>query len=1354
MNTFIDLYNYLISINDIEFKTFLNSDQWIGKDKLESVFRLFSYLNLIEPLNNYKICDGNYTNNTITKNNNIKKLFEKSLKDKGDKSDLTLINDKTIIASTCKNLSNYHINDLDIRDIFHIYETKYKSNGFSLILCIVIKNKEDIYKLCKNADYTSSDLVSIITNKSTIIIDYNELYNIFKIFISTFKNVDIHNLIKINKSKLILKYHQIVSIYKTNEILKSYNDCLWCHIARSGKSYIIAGYILEDSKSKDNCNYLIITTAPKETMNQYKEIFMNYYDFNDFNIIYQENIKKPIIKNKNIIICSKHFLQCKDDKKTRKIKWLSDLSIDIRFIDESHNGGTTEIAKSTFDIYGSTAKNIYITATYLKPLYNYNISSEQQILFNAYHIYLLKNIDIEDNYNKIIELFDENKIIDNFSLIDIKNYYNKLPELHYITESFNKDIKEQIKNIDAGYSIPSVLMLKHNSKVILNEFKNEDEVEKLIKSIFGISKINDMMSITDNKSLLRRCEIIAKNPEYNSRWFSKEEPLVILCFLPCNCENMPIDILSETLKIFIENKKLLEDYEIVCINSKNENKDYNPIDIIETTRNKAINNNKKAVLVFSGKKCSLGITIKKCDIVILMTNITSYDTIFQMMYRCMTEDNNKKCGFVIDLNLKRSIDIISNYGLNICPNKSSKEAIKYILEQKIINFNIDLWYDKIFGIKEINFNDILNNIYLIFNSQSNNSINKILDNIDFKLSLFSKDDQTLIKQLFKINYNKLEKINIYENDDIDINDGIEKIKVNNDDKNYKNDDKNDIKKEVKINKDENIDYFNEIIKKFIPLICLITISNDDLNTFNEIIDYINDNEYLKSIIEETINTWCNKKNKDTLLTFNYFYETYFKYNIKFNNIILEIREIFKFNLYNKKELSKSIDKYLIPHINEKKQNAEVSTPSLLRKEMIDKIPSEFWMTPKKVFEPCSGKAGFLLDIIDKFMDGLKEVIIDEEERYKIIIEECLYYSDINKQNIFIANLLLDPYKKYKLNFNEGDTLKLNIKEKWNLDGFDAIIGNPPYENINATGDNKLYLEFIKYSLNNLFDDKYLLFITPINIKNYITNQNKNRLYFPNFMKIIYLSLNTANKYFPNISTYFSYFLIQKSIIKYCNTAVSYLRKNKIETDIIKINENDNLSLCLSNNDITLINKVSNIINNNHEVFNIKKANYIKNSKSVLQRIRITHIKNEDVKKEKDDVYKYKIIDKINIKNPYPGVYYYNNYKMTDYGLSKVIMCTGGYLMPSYDEKGEYNLSDNMIYLLLNNYEEYNGLCILINSNLIKYLNKISMTDNIHGRDYVIQNIKYIDLSKIKNDKDIYEIYKISDLEINLINDTI
>jgi hypothetical protein len=1207
MNTFIDLYNYFQSIDNLQ--NFLNNDIIkCSGDKLENTFKLFSYLGLISDFSNYYICDGNYTECTINKNKNIKDLFEKSMQNKGDKSDLTLINNKTIIATTIKNLSNYHINKLDIRDIYQIYESKYKQNDFILILCLVVKNKKDIYNLCRNSNHTSSDLVNFITNKNTLIYDYDDIYSIFKIFKNNFTNININNLIKTNKSKIIFKYHQEVSIYKTKSILSSYNDCLWCHIARSGKSYIISGYILEDSKSKDKCNYLIITTAPKETIEQYKEIFNTYYDFNDFNIINQENIKKPKINNKNIIICSKQFLQSKDDKKTKKIKWLSDLNIDIRFIDESHNGGTTEIAKSTFDTYGTTAKNIYITATYLKPLYNYNISTEQQILFNAYHIHLLKNIENKENYDKIIELFDNDKIIDNYDIIDIKNYYNKLPELHYITESLNKDTKELIKDINGGYSLHSVFMLKHNSKVILNEFKNEEEVEKLIKSIFGISKINDLLSITDNSSLLKRCEIIAKNPEFNSRWFSNEEPLIILCFLPCNCENLPIDILSETLKTFIETKKLLEDYEIVCINSKNENKDYNPIDIIDLTRNKAIINNKKGVIVFAGKKCSLGITIKKCDIVILMTNIVAYDTIFQMMYRCMTEDDNKKCGFVIDLNLQRSIDFIVNYGLTICPNKSSKEAVKYILEQKLINFNIDLWYEKIFGIKEINFNDILNKIYLLFSNKSCNSINKILDNIDFKLSLFSKDDQEIIKQLFKINYEKLEKSKIYETDDIDIKDGIEKTKVANEIIDNKSDISSIEDKEVK--KDEiNIDYFNEIIKKFIPLICLITISNDDLITFNEIIDYINDNEYLKSIIEETINTWCNKKNKDTLIIFNKLYNTYFKYNTKFNNIIIEIKEIFKLNLYNKNELSKSIDKYLVPHINEKKQNAEVSTPACLRKEMLDKIPDEFWKTPKKVFEPCSGKAGFLIDIADKFMEGLKEKFEDEEERYRVIVEDCLYFSDINKQNIFIANLVLDPYKKYKLNANEGDTLKLDIKTKWNLEGFDAVIGNPPY---NDASGNKgkghcIWTNFVEKALKEwLKENGYLVYIHPSLWRQY----ENSLLKIMKEKQIIYLEIHNIKdglKTF-NCSTRYDWYILENKK-NYKKTIIK-------DEDNELIEENLNEWLFIPNKKFK---EIKELCNSNEKLdVNYYRSNYGSDKKWV--------------NKNKSTEYKYPCIYSINKKN--------------------------------------------------------------------------------------------------------------------------
>ena len=162
-------------------------------------------------------------------------------------------------------------------------------------------------------------------------------------------------------------------------------------------------------------------------------------------------------------------------------------------------------------------------------------------------------------------------------------------------------------------------------------------------------------------------------------------------------------------------------------------------------------------------------------------------------------------------------------------------------------------------------------------------------------------------------------------------------------------------------------------------------------------------------------------------------------------LVRTIKELFHKNINNSNELSQQIDKYLIPQELEKKQNAEVSTPYKLRKEMLDKMPIEFWSNKNvKVFEPCCGKGGFVLDIVNRFNDGLKDTISDDKKRYKWIVEECVYFSDINPTNIFITKLLIDPYNEYKLNYNEGNTLELDIKEKWDIEGFDAVIGNPPY----------------------------------------------------------------------------------------------------------------------------------------------------------------------------------------------------------------------------------------------------------------------------------------------------------------------
>jgi hypothetical protein len=242
------------------------------------------------------------------------------------------------------------------------------------------------------------------------------------------------------------------------------------------------------------------------------------------------------------------------------------------------------------------------------------------------------------------------------------------------------------------------------------------------------------------------------------------------------------------------------------------------------------------------------------------------------------------------------------------------------------------------------------------------------------------------------------------------------------------------------------------------------------------IKIIQSDKKLSDILINQMRIWWGQSLKEKLLDkLMEVYQNKLKDNQEFNLVVERVKELFKKSTRNQKDLSKLIDTYLIPQELEKKENAEVSTPLSLRKEMLDSIPKEFWETPKKVFEPCSGKGGFLIDIVDRFMDGLKS-IKDRKKRYQKIVEDCLYFSDINPTNIYICKLLLDPEGKYKLNYHEGDTLKLDINVKWKLMCFDAVIGNPPYSTDPSKPNSKpLYNLFIEDFIDKT---NYLLFVVP------------------------------------------------------------------------------------------------------------------------------------------------------------------------------------------------------------------------------------------------------------------------------------
>jgi len=97
------------------------------------------------------------------------------------------------------------------------------------------------------------------------------------------------------------------------------------------------------------------------------------------------------------------------------------------------------------------------------------------------------------------------------------------------------------------------------------------------------------------------------------------------------------------------------------------------------------------------------------------------------------------------------------------------------------------------------------------------------------------------------------------------------------------------------------------------------------------------------------------------------------------------------------------------------------------------------------------------------MDGLKNKILDENERKKHILEKMLFMAEYNKKNCFIVKEIFNINNEFKLNLYEGDSLQLDIQKEFGITKFDIVIGNPPYnEELKSSGATALYNKFVEY----------------------------------------------------------------------------------------------------------------------------------------------------------------------------------------------------------------------------------------------------------------------------------------------------
>ena len=452
---------------------------------------------------------------------------------------------------------------------------------------------------------------------------------------------------------------------------------------------------------------------------------------------------------------------------------------------------------------------------------------------------------------------------------------------------------------------------------------------------------------------------------------------------------------------------------------------------------------------------------------------------------------------------------------------------------------------------------------------------------------------------------------------------------------------------------------------------------------------------LKIILLNQVRIWWgdNITNDQIELIINIF-KDYLKNDPESTQLIRVVKELFNKNINDSDELSKIIDEYLIPQDLEKKNNAEISTPYDLRKETLNTLPINFWKSTHKVLEPCSGKGGFLLDIVSRFMDGLKDKIPDKNKRYKKIVEKCLYWCDINPTNIFICKLLLDPFNKYKLNYSEGNTLELDIKVNTNtwrkLNEFDAIIGNPPY---NRGKNSNFYRQFIDFAYDNLKQNGYILYIIP---NRFLIPKHEANTSIKKFNGI--LIKHTVNNF--NVSTDIGYYLGIKSLI-IDNTIIKCIFKDNIEYNINldqpTPSANNSLNYKLLSDKILL---------------NKQKLLFIKNNKDLMEKDKYIFIPRHWTRYSEN--------------KPRGGSHIFN-------------------ILNDYSDDGRF--------IEINKITKNNIIWYLSRSKIIRFITK-NYASTVFIPPFIWENIPLIDFTIKHDDNSLYELFQLSSDEINLINDSL
>ncbi|ARF10254.1 restriction-modification methylase [Hokovirus HKV1] len=1174
-------------------------------------------------------------------------------------SDIILQNkyDETFIFISSKYLKdNKRINYYDIQNIVSMIASnndiykKYK-------IYLLVSDKKQVLKIFNNARKSSKYITEHITERQILDkTDLNEYFLRFKKSIIDNKNNNFNEIYLNQKEKLNLRFHQELITQKTNILIeKNKKSFLWGCKCRSGKTYMVGGIILKQLTIKKKLNVLIITPAPTETISQFtKDLFNKYQDFNKFKIHQINGSKNLELLNvskeeNNIFIMSKQLLQ----------KYINDnviikiINLDIIFFDENHFSGTTDISKDIIKTYANVNTiKIYLTATYYKPLKEWFIEPECQMFWDIEDEQICKSIINDDNnLVKLNEKHGEEYVLNTikyYSELGYKNIfdcYKSMPDLYLITNMFDEQryniIKEALNiNNKMGFCFDTLFSLNKDK----NKFNFENEVKIILRYISSSYKEFD-----GDKTIF--CRINKLCAEKDTR-----HPFTQIWFLPSD----NINEISKCLEQLMIQDLILKKYDIICINRKNKDLAKDIKEDINKKEIEAKNKGKTGVIILAGNMLSLGITLNLCDLVILLNNSLSSDKVLQQMYRCMTEAENKKIGFVVDLNISRVLNTCCNY----TRQQNIEDKIKYLITHNLINIDVDMLLNK-----NISQEVIIAKLLEVWKNDPINSFRSLLNKLDNDYENFDNDTQKLLNKTFtKSTKDNIIYSRLIFHDDVQILPSGKECIID-----YKNDEDGNEEDKKEENNNENnkeiqISFSKDVLPYIIPLTCILTIKDTNMDFVKMLNDIKNNPQLLETFNDQCLLWW----NKTNLIDFiKSIVSKYYINAINTRNVLVQFKTSLHSLIDRPKELLELINDCLKPKEVEKKENGEVFTPVNLINDMLNKLPIEVWTNINfKWLDPCCGMGNFPIVIYLRLMETLKNIIIDEKARKKHILENMLYMIELNKKNFMVCKQIFDINNEYKLNIYQGDSLKINYKTIFNVEHFDIVIGNPPY---NASGTkasgNTLWQSFVDISINLLKNNGYLCFVHPNGWRKPNTTKGK---FYGLFKKMtsdntmLYLEIHDTKDGMKQFQcgTRYDWYVLQKRINNDYKTLILDQDKILLAINLLKYN-------WLANCELELIDSLL-AINNEERC-------------QIMQSMSAYEPRKKWMSKTKNDIFKYPVIHATTQNGP--RFMWSNRNDNGHYGIKKIIFGDSGINNPIIDIKGEYAMTQHAMAIIIDNDNE-------------------------------------------------------------------